>query len=145
MIRQFEKLSNEEREILFLAPVLVSVLASSSYNEVNAARKADAIKLAHLRTFTSPYSLRPYYVEVEKTFKEQFEEAVKKYYPFDEEKQTALKNELETATLILSKLDKDYARGLYESLEGYSKHVKRADHSVFEDFIFPVPIRGLIE
>ena len=49
MIKQFEKLTTEERDLLYKAPVLVSVLASCSFNEVNKSQKADAIKLAHLK------------------------------------------------------------------------------------------------
>ena len=70
MIKQFEKLTTEERELLYKAPVLVSVLASCSFNEVNKSQKADAIKLAHLKTFTANPLLLPYYAEVEKTFKD---------------------------------------------------------------------------
>ena len=35
MIKQFEKLTNEERNLLYKAPVLVSVLASCSFNRRN--------------------------------------------------------------------------------------------------------------
>jgi hypothetical protein len=94
MITQFKKLSNEERELLYKAPVLVSVLASSSFNEVNKYQKADAVKLAHLKTFTATPLLLPYYAEVEKTFKEQFETSVKKYSPFDDAKRNDLKKKL---------------------------------------------------
>jgi hypothetical protein len=145
MIKQFEKLSNEQRELLYKAPVLVSVLASSSFNEVNKHKKADAVKLAHLKTFTATPLLRPYYAEVEKTFKEQFETSVKKYFPFDDAKRNDLKKEIESVNHIIEKLDKEYARALHDSLEGYSKHVRKAAHSVFQDFIFPVPIHGLTD
>ena len=145
MITQFKKLTNEERELLYKAPVLVSVLASSPFNEVNKDQKADAVKLAHLKTFTAAPLLRPYYAEVEKTFKEQFETSVKKYFPFDDAKRNDLKKEIESVNHIIGKLDKEYARALQDSLEGYSRHVRKAAHSVFQDFIFPVPIPGLTD
>lgn len=145
MITQFIKLSNEERELLYKAPVLVSVLASSSYNEVNKHQKADAVKLSHLKTFTATSLLLPYYAEVEKTFKEQFETSVEKYFPFDDSKRNDLKKEIEKVNRIIGKLDEDYARVLHRSLEGYARHVRKAAHSVFEDFIFPVPIPGLTD
>ena len=46
MIKQFEKLTQDEQDLLLRAPVLVSVLAACSYNYVNKSQKADAIKLA---------------------------------------------------------------------------------------------------
>jgi len=145
MITQFEKLANEERDLLYKAPVLVSVLASSSFNktEINPSQKADAIKLAHLKTFTAKPLLLNYYAEVEKGFKAAFETAIQKYFPFDEAKRSELKKELENIHIIIKKLDKEYADVLSKSLENYTKHVKAASHSVFQDFIFPIPIKGL--
>jgi len=145
MISQFENLTNEERDLLLKAPVLVSVLASCSLNEVNKTQKADAIKLSHLKTFTAIPLLHPYYVEVEKSFKEQFEATVEKYYPFDEDKRNALENEMQKTNMVIRKLNKEYARALHESLKGYAKHVKKAAHSIFQDFIFPMPIPGLTD
>src|SRR4026207_64119 len=123
MSKQFEKLTAEEQELLYKAPVLVSVLASCSFNEVNKVQKADAIKLAHLKTFTAHPLLIPYYTEVEKNFKELFEAATKKYFPFDEEKRTALKKEIQRVNLIIEKLNKEYGLVLYKSLEKYANHV----------------------
>lgn len=145
MIKQLEKLSTEDRNLLYKAPVLVSVLASSSFDEVkiNKSQKADAIKLAHLKTFTAMPLLLPYYAEVEKGFKEAFEAAIKKYFPFDEAKRSELKKEMDKTTLIINKLDKEYGEALGKSFERYAKHVRKAAHSVFQDFIFPMPIKGL--
>ena len=145
MIKQFEKLSKEEQGLLYRAPVLVSVLASSSFNEIkiNKSQKADAIKLAHLKTFTAMPLLLPYYAEVEKGFKEAFETAIQKYFPFDEDKRNELKKEMDKTSLVINKLNKEYAEALGKSFERYAKHVKKAAHSIFQDFIFPMPIEGL--
>ena len=145
MIKQLEKLSKEDRQLLYKAPVLVSVLASSSFNEVkiNKSQKADAIKLAHLKTFTAMPLLIPYYAEVEKDFKETFEKAIQEYFPFDETKRNELKKEMDKISSVINKLDKEYAEALGKSFERYAKHVKKAAHSIFQDFIFPMPIEGL--
>jgi hypothetical protein len=145
MDKQLQKLSKEDRLLLYKAPVLVSVLASSSFNEIkiNKSQKADAIKLAHLKTFTAMPLLLPYYAEVEKGFKEGFEEAIQKYFPFNENKRSELKKEMDEISLVINKLDKEYAEALVKSFERYAKHVKNSAHSVFQDFIFPMPIEGL--
>ena len=143
MIKQFEHLADKERELLYKAPVLVSVLASCSDHKVNKTRKADAIKLAHLKTFTASPLLLPYYTEVEKSFKEQFEAEIKKYFPFDEAKRIALKEEIDKVNALIGKLEQGYGEALRKSLEKYSTHVKKATHSVFQDFLFPLPISGL--
>jgi hypothetical protein len=145
MIKQLEKLTTEERSLLCKAPVLVSVLVSCSFNEVNKYQEGDAIKLAHLKTFTAIPLLRPYYREVEMAFKEQFETSIRKYFPFDEAKLNELKGEIDKVDIVIGKLDKEYAHALHNSLQGYANHVKKAAHSIFQDVIFPMPIPGLTD
>ena len=142
MVKQFENLTNEEMELLFRAPALVSVMSSCSYNNVNYLKREDAIKLSHIKTFTADPLLIPYYLEVEKSFKEDFEAAVAKYFPFDHEKRQDLQNEINRVGEIISKLDSKFSSVLCRSLDRYAKHVRNA-HSVIRDFIFPIPIQGL--
>jgi hypothetical protein len=143
MISQFENLTIEERDLLFKAPVLLSILASCSNREINKSQKADAIKLSHLKPFTADPSLVPFYVEVEKIFEQQFESISKQHSPFGEAGCDQLKNQVKKISPILKKLNRDYASKLLRSFEKYERHVKRAAHNVVEDFIFPVPIPGL--
>ena len=105
MIPQFEKLTPREQELLVKAPVLLSVLASCSEHGINQKQKADAIKLAHIKTFTALPELQPYFREAEKNFKEHFEEAAERYYPFDEEQRSLLKMEIKNIYEIISRLN----------------------------------------
>ncbi len=109
MIPQFEKLNLRDQELLIKAPVLLSVLASCSEHGVNQKQKADAIKLAHIKTFTALPELQPYFKEAEKNFKEHFEEAAERYYPFDEEHRLLLKMEIKNIREIISRLNPVYA------------------------------------
>ena len=143
MIKQFVNLKDKEKKLLFKAPALISVYESSSLNEINSTRKADAIKLAHLRTFAATPLLIPFYMEVEKNFKMHFEEIAKQYAPLDEEKRNELKKEIENIEPVLDKLDKEYARTLRLSFEKFARHVQHADRSILEYFIFPLPMPGL--
>ena len=142
MLKQFENLTAEEQELLFTAPVLVSVMSSCSYNNVNQLKKEDAIKLSHIKTFTADPMLISYYIEAEKNFKEKFEATVSKYYPFDHEKRDELLHEINKVSAIIAKLDTKFANTLRRSLDLYAKHVRNA-HSVIRDFMFPIPIQGL--
>jgi hypothetical protein len=51
--------------------------------------------------------------------------------------------EIERINHVIGKLETIYGQILYKSLQGYANHVKKAGHSIFQDFIFPVPIPGL--
>jgi hypothetical protein len=143
MIPQFEKLTLREQELLIKAPVLLSVLASCSERGINQKQKADAIKLAHIKTFTAVPELQPYFKEVERNFKEYFEEAAEQYYPFDEGHRQLLKMEIKKVQEIITRLNPAYAAALNKSLERYVIHVKRATYSVFRDFIFPLAMPDL--
>ena len=143
MIKQFERLTENERALLYKAPVLVSVLTSCSYKEVDPVKKRDAIKLAHLKTFTAVPLLQPYYREVETSFADEFEKIANAYYPFDEQQRKALQAELNDVYKAMDKLEPFYRQTLHESLRRYADHVRRSTHSVFQDFLFPLPIPGL--
>jgi hypothetical protein len=143
MIPQFEKLSQKEQDLLMKAPAYLSVLASCSENAINKVQKADAIKLAHIKTFTAIPELQPYFREAEKNFKEHFEEIATRYFPFDELRRNLLKMEIKNIENIIAKLRPDYAKALNKSLERYAIHVKRATYSVFRDFIFPLAMPDL--
>lgn len=145
MIKQFKNLSKKEKELLLKAPILVSVLAASGDHEISRKEKADAIKLAHLQTFMADPILLPYYNEVEKLFTNYFEVIVKQYSPFDEAKREGLKIEIIHLNSIIEKLDKEFAKYLKESLSKYAEHVRKAERSIFVDFLFPVSIPGLTE
>jgi len=143
MIKKFKKLTADEIEVLIKAPVLVSVLAASKDKKISEDEKAEATKLAHLKTFTADPLLLPYYNEVEKNFTKYFVEIVRKYTPFNDEQTAELKQEIDVANSIIGKLDKADAATLYHSLAAYTEHVRKAEHNVFVDFLFPLPIKGV--
>lgn len=146
MIAQINKLTPQEKEILFKAPILVSVLAASSDHDINNKEKADAISLEHIKTFSADELLIPYYKEAEKDFKKHFEEVVNKYAPFDDTKREALKEEINKLNIVIAKLDKQYAQALHTSLSSYAEHVKKAgNYSLLMNFIFPIPIHGFTD
>ena len=145
MIKQFEKLTKKEAELLMKAPALVSVLAASISNKISSDDKADAIKLAWLKTFTADPLLIKYYEEVELNFKETFDEIEKEYEPFDDSKRAELKSEIHTVNQVIRKLDRTFATALQLSLTRYAAHVRKAERSVLEDFIFPFILPGLTD
>jgi hypothetical protein len=104
MIAQLEKLSPQEYELLIKAPALFSVLASCSDHGINKTQKSDAIKLAHIKTFTAEPELQPYFKDAKKNFKEHFDQIASLYYPFDEFRRDMLKLEIKKVQHIISKL-----------------------------------------
>ncbi|HKR06036.1 MAG TPA: hypothetical protein VJY62_15475 [Bacteroidia bacterium] len=135
----------EEQKLLVKAPALVSVLAATKHHKINEVQKAHAIKLAHLHTFSADPDLRSYYDKVDKHFIENFESIARQYAPFDDAQLEALKKEIDKVNQVILSLDSDLSAKLHKSLSEYTEHVKYAEHSVLEHFVFPVPIKGLTE
>lgn len=143
MIPQFNELSLSEQERLIKAPAIASVLAAEWDDEISILEKADAIKLAHIKTYTGDPALREYFKLVEGSFVRNFEEAAKQYTPFDAEKKKELEREMAEINAVILKLDRSFARKLHTSLANYAKHVKHAGKSILDTFVFPIPIKGL--
>jgi len=139
----WKKLSTAELDLLYKAPVLVSVLAASTYNTINQDQKADALKLAHLKTFTARPELISFYKVVEKNFRNEFEHLEKQFYPFAKPNREALRHEIQKVNIIISKLDKKVAEILHASLTAYANHVRKSGMGILDDFVFPLPIKGL--
>ena len=55
MVKQFENLTNEEMELLFKAPALVSVMSSCSYKNVNYFQHPSLLCLSTLYIHTCLY------------------------------------------------------------------------------------------
>jgi hypothetical protein len=143
MIAQLQNLNPQEQDFLIKAPALLSVLASCSERTINKTQKIDAIKLAHIKTFTAIPELQPYYKAAENNFKENFEQIAHQYYPYDEAHRYLLKLEIGNIQKIIAKLDPSFGTALTKSLERYTIHVKRATYSIFQDFIFPLAMLDL--
>ncbi len=140
MISEFQKLTPKEQSLLFSAPAIVSILAASATGEINEWGKADAIRLAHIKTFSAHPMLIQYYQEVEKDFERNFEYLVKVYSPFNDSSRELLGIKVEKINAVLEKLDPEFAVTLHTSLSAYADHVKKAYKGLVVNFLFPFPI-----
>lgn len=143
MIKAFEKLTAAEKTFLYKAPVIFSADVLSEFKNIQKAQKTDAVKLAHVKTFTEHPLLIPYYRGVEKSFSKDLETYLGQLIPFTKAGCDSIKSDKAKVYAIIGKLDSEYGALLQKSLEGYALHVKRAAHSVFQDIIFPVAFSKL--
>ncbi|HEV8513780.1 MAG TPA: hypothetical protein VGQ59_10905 [Cyclobacteriaceae bacterium] len=143
MIEEFKELSKAEQKLLLQAPAIVSLFASIGNGDIDQWKKVDAIKLAHLKTFTAPLSLIPYYKEVDKTFKHDFQLYEKIYTPINDANAALLQNKIDLINNVIAKLDDKFAFALHASLISYAAHVKKAYKGLVSNFVFPFPIFGL--
>jgi hypothetical protein len=140
MIPEFYNLTPKEQSLLLSAPAIVSILAASATGEMNEWENADAIKVAHLKTFSAHPVLIQYYKEVEKDFERNFDYLVKVYSPFNDSSRELLGIKVEKINAILEKLDPAFAETLRASFSSYADHVKKAYQGLVVNFLFPFPI-----
>lgn len=139
MSTEIAKLSPEDRNILLKAPAVVAILAAiSDDGEVSKNEKAEAVKLAHLRTYTSKPLLHNYYQKVDEHFEEYFDEIMAGLPSAWEEKEAYLEGMIAELNTVLPKVDKVYAETLVLSLKTFAKHVFKSNSSFLENFILPM-------
>ena len=139
MTPELNRLKESDKKTLLEAPAVVSVLSAlSADGTIDPNEKAEAIRLAHLRTFTSPEILNNYYKEVELNFESNMNNIINNL-PLDyEAKKEYLRNELKKLAPILVNLDREFSMTLIDSLKSFAKHVFKAHSHFLEYFILPV-------
>jgi len=137
--KAFQELSPEEFSQLLDAPVWISLMAAyAGDGMVGEDEKADAIKLAHLRRFTSPKSLRSFYELVDTQFAQRFNILDLRLPSSPDDKEIYLRRQLNRVHDIMKKLDPDVAIDLEESLESFYEHVFQSHKSFFQYFALPI-------
>lgn len=138
-MKEIDKLDQIDRDILLRAPAVVALLASvSDDGEVSDKERAESVKLAHLRTYTSKPILHNYYKEVDKVFEGHFENILAQLPSEWKEKERFLENRLLNLDPVLLKLDPVYAEELITSLKSFAKHVFKSNSNFLQNFLLPI-------
>ena len=139
MAKEIDKLDPIDRGIILRAPAVVALLAAVSDDGiVSEGEKTDAIRLAHLRTYTSKPILHNYYKEVDKCFKDDFDNILAQLPEDWKEKERFLENRLTNLDPVLQKLDSVYAEELITSLKSFAKHVFKSNSNFLQNFLLPI-------
>jgi hypothetical protein len=135
----FQSLSHEEFSQLLDAPVWISLAAAyANDGVVGEDEKAEAIRLAHLRRFTAPKSLRPFYELVDGQFEQRFLILNLRLPSSVDDKVIYIDRQLKRVYEIMKKLDPDILSSLEESLVSFYEHVFNSQKSFFQYFAIPV-------
>ena len=137
--KAFSKLTEEELNQLLDTPIWMALLAAyAGDGKVSEDERASAVKLANLRTFTSPKSLREFYTQVDERFEERFDLFVKRVPKGEDDKIIYIEAQVKRGHAILDKVDPEIAADIEESLESFYRHVFNADKSFFQYFALPI-------
>ena len=139
MPTELQRLNKMEQEILLRAPAIVTLIAAiSDDGKVSESEKAESIKLAHLRTYSSPDILHNYYKKVDEVFEAYLQEEYDHLPENWEEKEKYLEERLTSLNTVLPKLNEVYAKELVVSLKSFARHVFRSNEGYLEHFLMPI-------
>lgn len=127
MINDLMKLSQDEREQLYDAIPMITVLIAGADGEISEAEREWAKKVTHIRGFNNPEKIQGYYEEVEARFETRIDELIEKLPLNVEKRNDELTEKLSALNPVLNKLGYSYHKQLYKSFLSFAKHVARAD------------------
>ena len=137
------EITNKEYEKLLLFPVYISLLAANMDGRLDEKQKRTAIKFAHIKTYTCDPMFEDYYLEADKEFESNIESLDNELPKDKKSREKAIKKELLDIEKIVTKLGDRYIDKIHKSMDSFKEHVLKAHHSIFMDFLMPVPISGL--
>ncbi len=142
-MKHFKDLNEKEKEQLLLFPSYISLAASTVGEGIDEKEKKAAIKLTHVKTFSSDPELTNFYKSAEQVFEKNIISLANALPHNKEQRLIAINEKLNQLEPIMKKLEPRYASLLKHSMQSYKNHVTNAHRSVLEYFIFPVHIDGL--
>ena len=142
-MKTFDELPDPEKSLLLQYPAYISLLAANADKTMDASEKAAALKLTHIKTFSTEPVLHPFYKAAEAVFEKNIELLDKTLPAGKEERDEAIRQILYTINKLLLQLGVDYASALRRSMKSYKDHISKAHRNVLEYFLFPLPIDGI--
>jgi len=130
MIADFEKLSDEEVEIMLSAPLLVSILIAGADDEIDNAEIKKAVDISRSKQLRARKNLLDYYAEVGNDFEDKLKILIQHYPTQSKERNPRIIDELGKLNDVLPRLDKQFATEFYESLKDIAKKVAEASGGV---------------
>ena len=144
-MKLYENLNSAEKEMLLKFPAYISLLAANADGKMDDAEKKEAIKLTHIKTYSSGPELSTFYKDAEIVFQKNINQLDQQLPKDKNAREAAINVELEKLKAILCKLGKEYSRHMKKSMQSYTHHVSKAHNNVIESFLIPIHIDGLTD
>jgi hypothetical protein len=123
MIKEFEKLREDEVEVLLNAPINVTILIAGADGNIDGAEQKHAVEIAKAKQSRANEQLLDYYNEVGARFEAKFHSLIETYPKAVEERNKLITLELRKLNFIFAKIDKSYSTKIYGSLKELAKRI----------------------
>lgn len=127
-----ENLTQEEREILYDAIPLITVLIASADGVFDEDEAEMAKKIVRIREYTHHHHLGDYYKQVGKRFSMSMDRYLKTSPYNTEARIDHLSDELKKVNPVMDNVDPDVAAILYEDFLSFAKHVAKSTGGFFK-------------
>ncbi len=126
LMEVFKTLSPQEKDVMFDAPVLVTILIAGADGDFNKAEIKKAVELAHDKKVTARADLISYYKVVGEGIEDKLKVKIHQLPTEPRERNSLLIQDLKKLNDILPKLEKEFAIDFYWSLRGLAKKIASA-------------------
>jgi hypothetical protein len=116
MIREFEKLNNQETELLYKAPFLVCILIAGADGTIDRKEIKGAISIAQ-KKYKKASILTPYFNELTEDFEDKLKILIQSYPYESTQRSPLIIAELAELNQVWSKLPKQFSVELYSALK----------------------------
>lgn len=153
-MNHFSHLSEQEKQTLFDAIPLITILVAGADGDIDEAESEWAEKLAHIRTFDDESeAVHDYYNHVDGMVESRISSYLRMLSKDPKVRIQEVSAELSKLNDVLPKLDTFYAAQLYQSFLSFAKHIARASGGVLrfltigpkEDKVMDLPMIRPVE
>lgn len=130
MIPEFDKLTEEEINVLHSAPILVSILIAGADNEIDNSEIKKAVSISKDKQKRARASLLEYYKEIGDNFEDKLKVMIQSFPSSAKDRNPILIEELEKLNDILPKIDSHFSTEFYESLKDIAKKIAESSGGV---------------
>lgn len=126
MIPQFEHLNSTEKELMYDAIPLITILIACADGELTHQERSWSEKITRIRSYSHHESLREFYLNVGKNYQEKLDYFLEKYPLSIDRRTSMISRDLSRLNAILPKLEEVFAWRYYTDLLSFAKHVARS-------------------
>ena len=130
MIPEFEDLEQEEKNLMFSAPVLVAILIAGADGNIDRAEIREAVSISSMKKIKARKELKLFYDVVTTDFEDKLKVGISRYPANPTERLKIITDELKGINSILPKLNKKFAIKFYESLKDFSKRIAESSGGI---------------
>jgi hypothetical protein len=130
MIKEFKHLGKEEANLMYKAPVLVTILIAGADSTIDHAEIKEARELAKLKQNKENELLKDYYKAIGDSFEAELKKHINLLPPDTSERNKIIIEELKKLNVILPKLNLQFAVNFYTHLKDLAKKIAEASGGV---------------